>query len=137
MSRAAASLPGAVSSEARDDPRWRQHVDVTLGVDLGGPSLHLVAQRRDFEDEISNNRRWTWVLLIASFLLLAVVGTVASLALGGGWVGVIFGVAMALGLTLLSYFKADSLALGSTGAHPASVEQYLQLHNLVESMSIS
>jgi heat shock protein HtpX len=96
-----------------------------------------VAERRDFEDEIQRNRRWTWVLLAASFLLLAVVGTVASYAIGGGWVGALFGVAMALGLTVLSYFQADSLALGSTGARPASVDQYGQLHNLVDAMAIS
>jgi heat shock protein HtpX len=96
-----------------------------------------VAERRDFEDEIQRNRRWTWVLLAASFLLLAVVGTTASYAIGGGWVGALFGVAIALGLTFLSYFQADSLALGSTGARPASVEQFGQLHNLVDAMAIS
>jgi heat shock protein HtpX len=96
-----------------------------------------VAERVDFEAEIQSNRRWTWVLLVASFLLLAVVAAAITFALDAGWVGLVIGLAMSLGLTFLAYFKADSLALGSTGAHPAPVEQFGQLHNLVESMAIS
>jgi heat shock protein HtpX len=93
--------------------------------------------RVDFEDEIRKNRRWTWVLLLASFALLGIVTTIGSLALGGGWPGVIIGFVLALVLTTVAYFSSASLALGSTGARPAPVDQYLQLHNLVESMAIS
>jgi len=93
--------------------------------------------RLDFEDEIRHNRRWTWVLLFASFLLLAVVASVGSFALGGGWPGLVFGLGLALALTVFAFFSSSSLALGSTGARPASVTEYLQLHNLVEAMAIS
>jgi heat shock protein HtpX len=93
--------------------------------------------RADFEDEIRHNRRWTWVLLLASFVLLAVVAAVGSFALGGGWPGLVFGIALALGLTVFAFFSASSLALGSTGARPAPISDYLQLHNLVEAMAIS
>lgn len=94
-------------------------------------------ERIDFEDEIRSNRRWTWVLLGASFALLSIVATVASLALGGGRVGVVLGIVIALVLTAIAYFGAGSLALGSTGARPAPVEQYAQLHNVVEAMAVA
>jgi heat shock protein HtpX len=96
-----------------------------------------VATRLDFEELIRQNRRWTWVLLAGAFGLLTIVGGVVSWALGGGWIGAAFGVAIALGLTLVSYYKADTLALRSTNARAAPVEQYLQLHNLVEAMAIA
>jgi heat shock protein HtpX len=101
-----------------------------VGVTQPGPRL-------DFENEIRSNRRWTWVLLLASFLLLAVVASVGAWAFGGGWAGVAFGVVLALALTVFAYFSSSKLALGSTGAHPAPITEYLQLHNLVESMAIS
>jgi len=94
-------------------------------------------ERTDFEEEIRSNRRWTWVLLGASFLLLSVVAAIASLAIGGGWVGVAFGVALALALTAFAYFGSSKLALGSTGARQAPLEQFPQLHNLVEAMAVS
>src|SRR5262245_34648550 len=93
--------------------------------------------RRDFEDEIRSNRRWTWLLLAGSFALLAVVAAVGSWAFGGGWPGLIIGLVLALVLTTVAYYSSSSLALGSTGARPAPVDEYLQLHNLVESMAIS
>jgi heat shock protein HtpX len=93
--------------------------------------------RADFEDEIRKNRRWTWVLLVSSFGLLALVTTVGALAFGGGRLGVVIGLALALVLTIVAYFSSASLALGSTGARPAPVPEYLQLHNLVEAMAIS
>jgi heat shock protein HtpX len=96
-----------------------------------------VATRLDFEDLITANRRWTWVLLGASFALLVVVGTVASLALGGGWIGAAFGVAVALALTATAYFASSSLALSVTRAQQAPLEQYPQLHHVVEAMAIA
>ena len=41
-------------------------------------------ERIDFADLVAKNRRWTWVLLGASFLLLAVVSLTVSIYLGGG-----------------------------------------------------
>jgi heat shock protein HtpX len=96
-----------------------------------------VSNRLDFEDVRRHNRRWTWALLAASFLLLGLVASLMSIAFGGGLVGVTVGVALAAFLTWLSYAQSDSLALRSTNAKPATVEQFAQLHNIVESLSLA
>lgn len=77
------------------------------------------------------------MLLVASFLLLSLVAVVASTAVGGGWFGVVVGVLVAVALTWTSYAKSDQLALRATNAQPASVEQFPQLHNVVEAMSVA
>lgn len=77
------------------------------------------------------------MLLGASFLLLALVGAVASYAVGGGAVGAGVGVVLAVLLTWISYVKSDSIALSATNAHPAPIEQFAQLHNVVESIAVA
>jgi heat shock protein HtpX len=96
-----------------------------------------VSARLDFQDLRTHNRRWTWVLLAASFLLLGVVASIASAAVGGGWVGLVVGVGLAAVLTWISYAKSESIALSATNAHPAPVEQFGQLHNVVESIAVA
>jgi heat shock protein HtpX len=96
-----------------------------------------VTTRLDFEDLRRQNRRWTWVLLVASFALLGIVASLTSIAIGGGWIGVTAGIVVAGVLTWLSYARSDSLALRATNAHPASIEQFGQLHNLVESLALA
>ena len=94
-------------------------------------------ERIDFADLVAKNRRWTWVLLGASFLLLAVVSLTVSIYLGGGLVGVIAGIAVAAALTFFSYASSDRIALSATRAHEADPNQFLQLHNLVEQMAVA
>ena len=76
-------------------------------------------ERIDFADLVAKNRRWTWVLLGASFLLLALVALTVSIYLGGGLVGVIAGVAVAMALTFASYASSDKIALSATRAREA------------------
>jgi heat shock protein HtpX len=96
-----------------------------------------VAARLDFQDLIAKNRRGTWLLLFAAFVLLGVVGATVSWALGGGWPGAIVGVGVAFALTVFAYLSSDKLALRATRAQPAPIEQYPQLHNIIESVSIA
>jgi heat shock protein HtpX len=86
---------------------------------------------------VAKNRRWTWVLLGASFLLLAVVALTVSIYLGGGLVGVIAGLAAAMALTFASYASSDKIALSATRAREADPIQFAQLHNLVEQMALA
>jgi heat shock protein HtpX len=94
-------------------------------------------ERIDFADLVAKNRRWTWVLLLASFVLLALVGVTISWSVGGGLVGVIAGVVVALALTVFAYAGSDKLALAATRAREADPNQFGQLHNLVEQMALA
>ncbi|MEQ8840081.1 MAG: M48 family metalloprotease [Acidimicrobiales bacterium] len=97
----------------------------------------MAGERPDFYDLIASNRRRTWLLMFAFFVLLAVVGAVISLALGGGIVGVILGVVVSFGFTFASYFKSDTLALRSTRAVEADPSEFSQLNNLVAEVSLA
>jgi len=97
----------------------------------------MAAGRPDFYDLIAQNRRRTWLLMLAFFALLGLVGAAVSLIMGGGIVGVIFAVLISVGITFSSYWSSASLALGATRARPASREEFGRLHNLVEEVSIA
>lgn len=86
---------------------------------------------------IARNRRMSWMLLAASFVLLVIVAGAMSIWLRAGLGGVIFGVVLAGGMTFAAYWKSDSVALAATRAQPASVEDYPRLHNLVEGMTLA
>jgi heat shock protein HtpX len=86
---------------------------------------------------IARNRRMSWLLLAASFVLLVAVASAVTLSLQAGIGGVVVGVVIAGAMTFGAYWKSDSVALAATRAQPASIEQYPQLHNLVEGMAIA
>jgi heat shock protein HtpX len=86
---------------------------------------------------IARNRRMSWLLLGASFLLLVAVASAVTLSLQAGVGGVIVGVIIAGAMTFGAYWKSDAVAIAATRAQPASIEQYPQLHNLVEGMAIA
>ncbi len=91
----------------------------------------------DFRELQAKNRRTTWLLLVASFLLLALVSSIVALVAIGGIVAVVVAVALSFGLTWLSYRSSDSIALRATGAKPADEREYRRLHNIVEGISIA
>ncbi len=97
----------------------------------------MVQDRPDFYDLIASNRRRTWLLMFAFFILMAIVGVVVSAAMGGGIIGVIIAVGLSFGITFTSYWSSASLALSSTRATPADQTEYSRLHNLVESVSLA
>lgn len=86
---------------------------------------------------IAHNRRMSWVLIIASFALLGLVAAAVSAYAGGGKFGIILGMVIAGVMTFGAYWKSDSVALAATRAQPASVDDFPQLHNIVEALSIS
>lgn len=94
-------------------------------------------ERPDFVELIAKNRRTTWLLMLAFFVLLALVAVVVSLAIGGGLVGVVIGTVIAAGLAYTSYVSADRIAIASTRAVAADPQQFAQLHNVVEEMAIA
>lgn len=97
----------------------------------------MPADRQDFYDLIAKNRRRTWLLMVAFFVLLGLVGAAVSVVMGGGLIGVVFAVVISFGITMSSYWSSASLALNATRAKPASQEEFGRLHNLVEAVCIS
>ena len=89
-----------------------------------------MAERLDFEDEIRSNRRWTWVLLAASFALLALIAAAITFALSAGWVGLAIGLVNGVLVTMLRVpafiatltmlFIGRGLVLGLTGGKTIS-----------------
>ncbi len=97
----------------------------------------MAGERPDFYDLIASNRRRTWLLMFAFFVLLVLVGTFVSLFLGLGLIGTFIAAAAAVWITVGSYYKGDTLALRSTRAVPAPRSEYPRLHNLVEEISLA
>ncbi len=97
----------------------------------------MAAVRPDFYDLIASNRRRTWLLMFAFFILLVLVGTFVSLFTGFGLIGTFLAAIAAVWLTVGSYFRGDTLALRSTRAVPAPQAEYPRLHNLVQEVSLA
>lgn len=91
----------------------------------------------DFRVLQQQNRRRTWALLAATFVLLGVVGSIVALMLGFGSVGMVVFVGLSVVLTAVAYRASPSVALAATGAVAADPTEYRQLHNLVEGVCIA
>ena len=89
-----------------------------------------------FELIRANKRRS--VALIASFcVVLGLVGAAFGLYIGNGLVGTIVALVFSGGMSMVSYWKADKIALSVSRAYPADPVQYQRLHNLVEGLCIA
>jgi heat shock protein HtpX len=86
---------------------------------------------------IARNRRMSWLLLFASFLLLSLVGVALGAYMGVGLFGFVFAIVVSGGMTFAAYWNSDKMALAASRAQPASPEQFGQLHNIVEGLSIA
>jgi heat shock protein HtpX len=78
------------------------------------------------------------VLLIAAFVVLAVLVAVAlNFILRFGIVGVVIALVVAIGLSAVSYWKSDAVALRMSRARPADPVEFARLHNIVEGLCIA
>ncbi len=97
----------------------------------------MVVQPLDFEALAAANRRDTWLLMITFFGLLAVVSVTVSTVLKAGLIGVIFALIFSASSSFMGYVSSDKIAISSTGAKPAPIETFGQLHNVVEALSLA
>jgi heat shock protein HtpX len=91
-------------------------------------------------EQIAANRRKTILLIVGAIVLLGAVGYVLGLWYGGygsGIYGLVGAVALALVLSLGSFFGGDRLVLASTRAKAVTPEEQPRLHNIVEGLSIA
>lgn len=95
--------------------------------------------RISFHEQISRNKRKSVFLMIIIFIVFIVLGYVITLATDPGYFFIIMIVAIIISMIylLVSYYKADKIALASVNAKPASQSQYPQYHHSVEALCLA
>jgi len=88
-------------------------------------------------EQIAANKRKTVVLIAAAILLLGAVGYVLGLLYASGPVGLVGAMALAIVMSLVSYFSGDKIVLASTRARAVTSQEQPRLHNIVEGLSIA
>jgi heat shock protein HtpX len=88
-------------------------------------------------EQIAANKRKTVLLIFGAIVLLGAVGYVLGLWYGNGIYGLVGAVALAVVLSLGSFFGGDRLVLASTRAREVSPQDQPRLHNVVEGLSIA
>jgi heat shock protein HtpX len=88
-------------------------------------------------EQISKNKRRTFVLLLFFVVLIAGAALAFNFLLGFGLVGVTFAIVLAIALAWGSYFYSDKVALAASRARPAEGPEYQRYHNLVEGLCIA
>jgi len=91
-------------------------------------------------EQIASNKRKTVVLIFGAIVLLGAVGYVLGLWYGGsgsGVYGLVGAVALAVVLSLGSFFGGDRLVLASTRAREVTPQEQPRLHNIVEGLAIA
>ena len=88
-------------------------------------------------DQVASNKRRSILLIVAFVALVTAVGAALNLLLGNGVAFVLVALVVAGVSAGLSYWKADAIALAVSRAHPATVEEYPRLHNIVEGLCIA
>jgi heat shock protein HtpX len=88
-------------------------------------------------EQIAANRRKTILLILGAIVLLGAVGYALGVLYGSGPAGLVGAVALALVLSLGSFFGGDRLVLASTRARQVTPQEQPRLHNIVEGLSIA
>jgi heat shock protein HtpX len=88
-------------------------------------------------DQVTANKRRSWLLIGGFALLVALVAAAFAYLIGGGPVGIVIALLVAGGTSALAYWKSDAIALRASRARPAPVEQYARYHNIVEGLCIA
>jgi heat shock protein HtpX len=84
----------------------------------------------------SQNVRKTWFLMTAFLLIVIGVGFAASYYFGNSFI-LYIAVAVALIMNITAYWKSDKIAIASAGAMEADSREFLELHRIVENLSIT
>jgi heat shock protein HtpX len=88
-------------------------------------------------EQIAANKRKTVLLIFGAIVLLGAVGYALGLWAGSGIYGLVGAVALAMVLSLASFFGGDRLVLASTRAREVTPQEQARLHNIVEGLSIA
>lgn len=83
-----------------------------------------------------SNIRKTWMLISIFLMLIVSLGWVFSQVYNNSSI-LVFAFLFSIFMSVSSYWWSDKIVVATTGAKPASEEQYHDLHNLVENLAIT
>ncbi len=82
------------------------------------------------------NKRKTWLLMSMFFVVVIGIAWAFSHIQGNPWI-LYIGVIFSVGMNIWSYWYSDKLVIKMSGAVPATREEYFDLWNAVENLSIT
>jgi heat shock protein HtpX len=88
-------------------------------------------------EEISRNKRNSFILVAVFIAGVIGLGYILGEAAGFGPIAVVFAFIFATVFALTGYFKGDKIVLAVSRAKPATREQYPQLYNVTEELTIA
>ena len=98
-----------------------------------------MAERLNFEDQISSNKIKSVILIGIIFIFFLILGYIISFVLDPGYffIIMIMSIIVSMLYIVISYYNSDKIALASVKAKPASHTQHKQLYHAVENMSLA
>ncbi|MDO8584379.1 MAG: M48 family metallopeptidase [bacterium] len=87
--------------------------------------------------QITVNKGKSWLLIAMMTGLLALAGYVYGRATDIGNAGLVFALLLSVGMTLVSWFAGDKIALATSGAKEISHDAAPDLYHLVENLAIT
>jgi heat shock protein HtpX len=88
-------------------------------------------------EEISRNKRNSFILVVVFVAGVIFLGYILGEAAGFGPAAMIFAFILAAIFALTGYFKGDKIVLAVSRARPAKREEYPQLYNVTEELTIA
>lgn len=89
-------------------------------------------------NEIAANKRRSVILIMVFIIVIILLGYTYDRLWGmGGYGGVALAVILSFGLTAISYFQGDKIALWTNNAKPITKEDNRYVYNLVENLCIT
>lgn len=86
--------------------------------------------------EQSNNVRRTWFLMAVFLVIIVAIGYFVSYYYSNPAI-LYFAIIFSMVMNITSYWFSDKIALASTGAKEADTKEYLELHRILENLSIT
>lgn len=97
----------------------------------------MAEQKVNLYDQISANKRKSYLLTGIFVVILAILGYILGIIFGIGLLGLILALIISIAMSITSYFYSDKIALMQANAQLADKEKYKKLYDVVEEMSIA
>lgn len=88
-------------------------------------------------EQISSNKHKTWFLISLFSVVIVLLGWAFGNWMGDVYTGIFLAVIVSTIMTLIGYFKGDSVALAASDAHPIEKAENPELYRLVENLAIT